>query len=117
MNIPSNIPNLNQILFKGDRTDEFKRAKIKKVIAIIADQILILPSWNNGIKDMIVKKTKKTIPKFLFDEIFKLFEFNYLFLNCLKNFMLSKLIDIKFYYHIRFSEKNSIIKIIIQIAI
>ena len=44
MNIPSNIPNLNQILFKGDRTDEFKRAKIKKVIAIIADQILILPS-------------------------------------------------------------------------
>ena len=29
---PSKIPNLNQILFKGFRVDEFNKPKIKKII-------------------------------------------------------------------------------------
>jgi hypothetical protein len=63
---PNKIPNLNQILFKGDNTDEFKRPKIKKIIAIIKDQILIFPSLNKGNIETIKKNRKKTIPKLLF---------------------------------------------------
>ena len=72
---PNKIPNLNQILFKGDNTDEFKRPKIKKIIATTTAQTLTLPSLNNGNKEMIIKNIKKTTPKFLFDEILILFEF------------------------------------------
>ena len=42
-NIPKRIPNLNQILFNGVKTFEFNNPKIKKIIAIIRDQILIFP--------------------------------------------------------------------------
>jgi hypothetical protein len=66
---PNKIPNLNQILFKGDNTDEFKRPKIKKIIAIIKDQILIFPSLNKGNIETIKKNRKKTIPKLLFDPV------------------------------------------------
>ena len=66
---PNKIPNLNQILFKGDNTDEFKRPKIKKIIATTTAQILIFSSLNNGNIDTIKKNIKKTTPKFLFDEI------------------------------------------------
>ena len=72
---PNKIPNLNQILFKGDNTDEFKRPKIKKIIATTTAQTLTLPSLNNGNKEMIIKNIKKTTPKFLFDEILIFFEF------------------------------------------
>jgi len=73
--LPNKIPNLNQILFKGDNTDEFKRPKVKKVIAITNAQTLTLPSLNNGNKEMIIKNIKKTTPKFLFDGIIIFFKF------------------------------------------
>ena len=81
---PNKIPNLNQILFKGDNTDEFKRPKIKKIIAITTAQILIFSSLNNGNKEMIIKNIKKTTPKFLFDEILIFFEF----IDLIKNYLI-----------------------------
>mgnify|MGYP001260270775 CR=1 FL=1 len=66
---PSKIPNLNQILFNGDKIDEFNKPKIKKIIDTITAQILMFPSLNNGNIDKIKKNIKKTIPKLLFDEI------------------------------------------------
>jgi len=63
---PNKTPNLNQILFNGVRIFEFTSPKIKKIIAIIKDQILIFPSLNNGNIEIIEKKRKKTIPKLLF---------------------------------------------------
>jgi hypothetical protein len=81
--LPNKIPNLNQILFNGDNTDEFKRPKIKKIIATITAQILMSSSLNNGNIDTIKKNIAKTTPKFLFDEILILFEFIDLFENYL----------------------------------
>ena len=72
---PNKTPNLNQILFKGDKAGEFNKPKIKKIIATITAQILISSFLSNGNIDMIEKNTKKTIPKFLFDEIFIFLEF------------------------------------------
>ena len=63
---PNKIPNLNQILFKGDKVEEFNKPKIKKIIAKITAQILIPSSLNNGNIDIIKKNKKKTIPKLLF---------------------------------------------------
>ena len=45
---PKKIPNLNQILFKGNKILEFNRPKIKKTKAIITDHILTSPSLNRG---------------------------------------------------------------------
>ena len=81
---PNKIPNLNQILFKGDNADEFKRPKIKKIIATTIAQTLTLPSLNNGNKEMIIKNIKKTIPKFLFDEILIFFKF----IDLTKNYLI-----------------------------
>ena len=81
---PNKIPNLNQILFKGDKTDEFNRPKIKKIIATITAQILISPSLNNGNIDTIKKNKKKTIPKLLFDEILTFLEF----INLIKDYLI-----------------------------
>ena len=81
---PNKIPNLNQILFKGDNTDESKRPKIKKIIAITTAQILIFSSLNNGNIDTIKKNIKKTTPKFLFDEILRFFEF----IDLIKNYLI-----------------------------
>ena len=64
--LPNKIPNLNQILFKGVRNFESNIPKIKKIIAIIKDQILIFPSLNKGNIETIKKNRKKTIPKLLF---------------------------------------------------
>ena len=64
--LPNRIPNLNQILFSGDKIFEFSKPKIKKVIAITMAQILILPSLNKGNIEIIKKNRKKTIPKLLF---------------------------------------------------
>ena len=87
---PNKIPNLNQILFKGDNTDEFKRPKIKKIIAITTAQILIFSSLNNGNNETIIKNIKKTTPKFLFDEILRFFEL----INSIKNYLIKKIISI-----------------------
>jgi len=73
--VPTIIPNLNQILFKGDNTGEFNRPKIKKIIATTTAQILIFSSLNNGNIDTIKKNIKKTTPKSLFDETLIFFEF------------------------------------------
>ena len=81
---PNKIPNLNQILFKGDNTDEFKRPKIKKIIATTTAQILIFSSLNNGNIDTIKKNIKKTTPKFLFDEILIFFKF----IDLIKNYLI-----------------------------
>jgi len=76
---PNKIPNLNQILFKGVKIGEFKKPKIKKIIAGIIAQILILLSLSNGNNEIIKKNTKKTMPKLLLEDIFILF----LFINSL----------------------------------
>jgi hypothetical protein len=81
---PNKIPNLNQILFKGDKTDEFNRPKIKKIIATITAQILMSSSLNNGNIDTIKKNKKKTIPKLLFDEILIFLEFT----NLIKDYLI-----------------------------
>jgi hypothetical protein len=67
--LPNKIPNLNQILFNGVRIFEFNSPKIKKIIAIIKDQILIFPSLNKGNIVTIKKNIKKTIPKLLLELI------------------------------------------------
>ena len=64
--LPNRIPNLNQILFNGDKIFEFNNPKTKKIIAIIKDQILIFSSLIKGNIETIKKKRKKTIPKLLF---------------------------------------------------
>ena len=75
MKFPNIIPNLNQILFRGDKIDEFNRPKIKKITATIIDHTLTFPSFNNGNIDMIRKNIKKTTPKLLLEEIFISFFF------------------------------------------
>ena len=62
--LPNKIPNLNQILFKGLKIDEFNRLNIKKIIARIIAQILILPSSNNGNNEIIKKMQKKPTQNF-----------------------------------------------------
>jgi hypothetical protein len=42
------IPNLNQILFNGNKIDELNKPKTKKIIAKITAQILMFSSLNNG---------------------------------------------------------------------
>ena len=64
--VPNRIPNLNHNLFSGVKAFEFNNPKIKKIIAIIKDQILIFPSFNRGNTETIEKNRKKTIPKLLF---------------------------------------------------
>ncbi len=61
--LPNRIPNLNQILFNGVKIFEFKSPKIKKIIAIIKDQIIIFSSLNNGNIEIIKKKRKKNYSK------------------------------------------------------
>ena len=70
---PSIIPNLNQILFNGDKIGELNNPKIKKIIDKIIDQVLILSLLSKGYKDTIKKTTKKTIPKLLLELIDLLF--------------------------------------------
>ena len=73
MKLPIRIPNLNQILFNGDKIDEFNIPKIKKINETIIDHFLIFPSFKIGYIEIIKKNTKKTIPKLLFELIFILF--------------------------------------------
>jgi hypothetical protein len=67
--LPNNIPNLNQILFKGAKILEFNKPNIRKIIEIINDHILISPPWVKGYKAISKKTTKKTIPKLRFELI------------------------------------------------
>ena len=46
--LPNNSPNLDQSLFKGVKTLELINPKIKKIIAIIKDQILNSSLLING---------------------------------------------------------------------
>ena len=73
--LPKKIPNLNQILFKGDKRVELNNPNNKKIIDSIKDQILISLPLNIGNIERIKKNIKKTIPKLLFDEIFIFLEF------------------------------------------
>ena len=79
--LPNKIPNLNQILFKGLKIDEFNRPNIKKIIASIIAQILILPSSNNGNNEIIRKNAEKTNPKLLLEPI----SISFLFILILKS--------------------------------
>mgnify|MGYP005662214165 CR=1 FL=1 len=67
---PKIIPNLNHSLFNGVNSFEFISPKIRKIKDIIANQILIDPSYVKGQKLKIKKTKKKTKPKFLFELIF-----------------------------------------------
>ena len=73
--LPNRIPNLNQVFFNGVRIFEFSSPKIKKIRAIIKDQILIFSSFNKGNIETIKKNIKKTIPKLLLEDIFILLLF------------------------------------------
>ena len=68
--LPKNIPNLNQILFRGVRIFEFNIPKIKKINEIIIDQILSSFPFKIGHNPMSKNTIKKTTPKLLFDPIF-----------------------------------------------
>jgi len=70
VNRPNKIPNLNQILFNGDKIEEFIIPKIKNSIESIIDQILMLSLLSKGNIEIIRKNIKKTIPKFLFVVVF-----------------------------------------------
>ena len=70
INLPNNNPNLNQNLFKGDKTLEFINPKTKKIIAIIKDHILNSSLLINGYIAISKKTIEKTIPKLLFELIF-----------------------------------------------
>ena len=62
--LPNRIPNLNQILFNGVKIFEFNNPKIKKIIAIIKDQILIFPSLNKGNMRLLKRIEKKLFQNF-----------------------------------------------------
>ena len=66
---PKNSPNLNQILFKGDKNFEFNSPKERKANETIKDHNLIFPSLINGNRAIIKKTTKNTIPKLLLELI------------------------------------------------
>ena len=65
----SNIPNLNQSLFKGVKILELSKPRTKKIKEIIDDQTLISSLWVKGYKAISKKTIKKTIPKLRFELI------------------------------------------------
>ena len=69
---PSNIPNLNHNLLSGVKIFEFIEPKIRKIIEIINDQILIPSSLISGQRLIIKKATKNTMPKLRFEPILTL---------------------------------------------
>lgn len=66
---PKSKPNLNQILFKGDKIFEFFRPKIIKITLNISDQSLTLLLLNIGYVAIIKNIIEKTIPKLLLELI------------------------------------------------
>ena len=71
--MPKKIPNLNHALFNGVKICELIKPNNKKITDMINVHILNSPPLISGQKDTIKKNTKKTKPKFLFDEILILF--------------------------------------------
>ena len=69
---PNNIPNLNQILFKGDKILEFNNPKTKKIKEIINNHTFISPPWVRGYRAKSKNTIKNTIPKLLFELILTL---------------------------------------------
>ena len=65
--LPRSKPNLNQIKFNGLSNFEFIIPNIRKIIDIPNNQKFKLPPFFNGHNEINKKKTKKTIPKLLFD--------------------------------------------------
>ena len=63
---PNNIPNLNQILFRGVSIFELNIPNTRKIIEIINDHNLISSALSNGHKPISKNSIKNTIPKFLF---------------------------------------------------
>ena len=72
---PIKMPNLNQILFSGDKIEEFNKPKIKKMIEINIVENMILSPFDRGYNVRIKKNKKNTIPKFLLLAIFILLFF------------------------------------------
>ena len=66
---PKNIPNLNQILFRGVKNLEFNKPNNKKIKEIITDHIFTSPLQVIGYKAISKNTTKKTIPKLRFELI------------------------------------------------
>ena len=64
--LPKSIPNLNQILFRGKSSFEFKRPNIKKIPDIYKDHNLKSFCLSKGHNAIIKKTMEKIIPKFLF---------------------------------------------------
>tara|TARA_B110000971_G_C20001784_1_gene497211 strand:+ start:1232 stop:1432 length:201 start_codon:yes stop_codon:yes gene_type:complete len=60
---------LNHILFNGLSNFEFSKPKIKKIIEITKDQILISALFNIGHKVINKKISENTKPKLLFELI------------------------------------------------
>ena len=75
---PNKTPNLNQILFKGVKIDEFKKPKIKKIIAGIIGQILILLSLRSGNNAIIKKIQRKLFQNFCL-KIFLFYFYSYIY--------------------------------------
>ena len=67
---PNKIPNLNHSLFSGVNNLELRMPREKKIIDKTNDHSLISSAFFKGHKATIKNTTKKTNPKFLFDEIF-----------------------------------------------
>ena len=65
--LPSNIPNLNQSLFKGKSNLELLNPNNKKIPEINKDHILISLLLSNGHNETTKNKIQNTRPKFLFD--------------------------------------------------
>ena len=68
-NLPSKIPNLNHILFKGVKSFELIRPNTRNITETIKSQILTAWPFVKGHKNKIKKNKKKTTPKLLLDEI------------------------------------------------
>ena len=67
---PKKIPNLNHKIFKGVNSLEFMNPKVKKITAIIIAHNLYVLISSKGQKPIMIKTTKKTIPKFLLELLF-----------------------------------------------
>ena len=66
---PRNMPNLNQILFRGAKILEFNKPNARKIKEIINDHNLTSPPLVKGYKAINKNTTKKTIPKLRFELI------------------------------------------------
>ena len=67
---PRKIPNLNHNLFRGVKSLEFIKPKIKKIKDIQSDNVFISLKSPRNDQRAITKNTKKnTIPKFLLEPI------------------------------------------------